>query len=80
MQLAARLALFRLDKNKDRYMIRVSVGPLADLFQAGSKRLAGAPVVDILNMHDFETRLVHHAIGIELRIGRQFSRGNHSWP
>jgi hypothetical protein len=39
--------------------------------------VAGRALIEILYVHDFETRLIHVVIRVEVRVGRKMSRGNH---
>ena len=69
---AARMALLGFDEDEDRDVARVGLRPLANLLEAGDEGLAGAAVVDVLNVHDFEAGLVHDSVGVEVGIRRKF--------
>lgn len=42
---------------------------MPDLLEAASEGLAGAAVVDVLDVHHLESRLVHEAVGVEFGVG-----------
>ena len=50
--------------------------PFADIGEAGDEGMADDPLVEILDVHDFETRLVHLVIGIEVRVGGETGGGD----
>ena len=45
--------------------------PGPDILQAGDERMAGASLVEVLNVHHFEAGLVHLMLWIKVRICRQ---------
>jgi len=57
---------FGFDQNVDRDMIGMRFGPRTNLLQARCGRLADAPVIEILYVHDLEPRLRHDVVGIEV--------------
>ena len=54
------------------------MGPVANLLETSSKRLASAPVVDVLDMHHLEARLEHDAARVEVRVGREAGGNGHT--
>ena len=54
-----------LDEHVERHVVRVRLGPGADLLQAADEGLAGGDVVDVLHVHDLEAGLGEDMLGIE---------------
>src|SRR5439155_568012 len=77
VEFSTRFALLRLDEDEDRHMIRMGARPLPDLLKASSKGLTCASVINVLHVHHLEAGLAHHAIRIEIRIGRHLRSSNH---
>ena len=67
----ARLFLLGFDQNEDRDVLWMRVRPLPHFLQASGEGLAGAAVVDVLHVHDFEAGLVHDVVRIKGGIRRQ---------
>ena len=52
------------------------VDQVSHVLEAGDERMAGAPFVEILNMHHLKAGLVHLMLRIEVRVRRQSCRRN----
>ena len=71
----AGFVLLGFDEDEDGDVVGVGFRPLLDLLQAAGEGLAGAAVVDVLDVHDFEAGLEHEAVGIKFRIGGETGGG-----
>ncbi len=69
------LSCLGLNEDEDGDVVGMGAGPGFDLLQAASERLATAAVVDVLDVHDLEAWLEHHAIGIKLGVGGESGSG-----
>jgi len=72
---SAGFVLLGFDEDEDGDVVGVGFRPLLDLLQAAGEGLAGAAVVDVLDVHDFEAGLEHEAVGIKFRIGGETGGG-----
>src|SRR5437763_5083539 len=72
-----RCILFRFHQNKNWNMARVRLRPASHVTEARNESVAGAPLVDILDVHHLKSWLIHLMLRIEVRVCRQ-SRCRHA--
>jgi hypothetical protein len=69
------VALLGFEQDVDGDVLWVSLRPGANDLEALDAGLAGAAVVEVLNVHDLEAGLAHETLRIEVGIGRQAGGG-----